>query len=241
MRLPGATTGLLNRPEQMQKIEDPKVQWDVLIIGDGATGITSGVSQERDVREPQIRRLVRIDAENGASTLRGRVAGERHVRERCVGRIALDGAAVRRRVRLESRANEDRIADTTAAEAVQGSAVDGRVAVEDDRREDRAAIAAVAVVEHGAAATAGVVVAECHRLQLRTAHPGKAVVVTGGEPLIYNLDYLTSQLQGKGIKTFIETSGAYPLSGHWDWICLSPKKFKGPTPEIARHAMRNAI
>jgi 7-carboxy-7-deazaguanine synthase len=44
-------------------------------------------------------------------------------------------------------------------------------------------------------------------------YPGKAVVVTGGEPLIYNLDYLTAQLQQKGIKTFIETSGAYPLSG----------------------------
>jgi 7-carboxy-7-deazaguanine synthase len=63
--------------------------------------------------------------------------------------------------------------------------------------------------------------------------PGKAVVVTGGEPLIYNLDYLTSELQKKGIKTFIETSGAYPLSGSWDWICLSPKKFKSPRPEIS--------
>ncbi len=63
-------------------------------------------------------------------------------------------------------------------------------------------------------------------------YPGKAVVVTGGEPLIYNLDYLTSELQKKGIKTFIETSGAYPLSGTWDWICLSPKKFKAPRPEI---------
>jgi 7-carboxy-7-deazaguanine synthase len=39
-------------------------------------------------------------------------------------------------------------------------------------------------------------------------------------------------LQKRGIKTFIETSGAYPLSGHWDWICLSPKKFKGPRPDI---------
>jgi 7-carboxy-7-deazaguanine synthase len=66
--------------------------------------------------------------------------------------------------------------------------------------------------------------------------PGKAVVVTGGEPLIYNLDYLTAELQAKGIKTFIETSGAYPLSGHWDWICLSPKKFKGPTKQVADHA-----
>ncbi|WP_207533329.1 7-carboxy-7-deazaguanine synthase QueE [Desertivirga arenae] len=67
-------------------------------------------------------------------------------------------------------------------------------------------------------------------------YPGKAVVVTGGEPLIYNLDYLTAQLQKKGIKTFIETSGAYPLSGSWDWICLSPKKFKGPVPRIASAA-----
>lgn len=62
-------------------------------------------------------------------------------------------------------------------------------------------------------------------------HPSKAVVVTGGEPLLYNLDLLTSKLHEAGIRTFIETSGAYPLSGHWDWICLSPKKFKGPRPE----------
>jgi 7-carboxy-7-deazaguanine synthase len=67
-------------------------------------------------------------------------------------------------------------------------------------------------------------------------HPSKAVVVTGGEPLIYNLDYLTAGLQQNGIKTFIETSGAYPLSGHWDWICLSPKKFKAPTKNVAEHA-----
>ena len=60
-------------------------------------------------------------------------------------------------------------------------------------------------------------------------HPAKAVVITGGEPLIYNLDYLTSQLKKEGIRTFIETSGAYPVSGYWDWICLSPKKFKAPT------------
>lgn len=67
-------------------------------------------------------------------------------------------------------------------------------------------------------------------------HPGKAVVVTGGEPLIYNLDYLTAQLQQNGIKTFIETSGAYPLSGHWDWICLSPKKFKAPMLQVSQQA-----
>lgn len=63
-------------------------------------------------------------------------------------------------------------------------------------------------------------------------YPSKAVVITGGEPLMYNLDYLTSELQKRGVKTFIETSGAYPLSGSWDWICLSPKKFKAPRPEI---------
>ncbi|EOR95389.1 Queuosine Biosynthesis QueE Radical SAM [Arcticibacter svalbardensis MN12-7] len=67
-------------------------------------------------------------------------------------------------------------------------------------------------------------------------YPGKAVVITGGEPLMYNLDYLTTELQNKGIKTFVETSGAYPLSGFWDWICLSPKKFKSPDPSIYPHA-----
>jgi 7-carboxy-7-deazaguanine synthase len=66
--------------------------------------------------------------------------------------------------------------------------------------------------------------------------PAKTVVVTGGEPLIYNLDYLTAQMKEKGVTTFIETSGAYPLSGNWDWICLSPKKFKAPQPAIAKQA-----
>jgi organic radical activating enzyme len=64
------------------------------------------------------------------------------------------------------------------------------------------------------------------------AWPGKAVVVTGGEPLQYKLDYLTAKLKSKGIQTFIETSGAYPLSGDWDWICLSPKKTMLPLGEI---------
>ena len=67
-------------------------------------------------------------------------------------------------------------------------------------------------------------------------YPGKAVVITGGEPLIYNMDYLTAQLQQNGIATFLETSGAYPLSGSWDWICLSPKKFKGPRPDVTAFA-----
>ncbi len=60
----------------------------------------------------------------------------------------------------------------------------------------------------------------------------KTVVVTGGEPLTWNMDYLTKNLQERKLKTHIETSGAYPLTGHWNWICLSPKKTKLPLPEI---------
>jgi len=66
--------------------------------------------------------------------------------------------------------------------------------------------------------------------------PAEIVVITGGEPLMYNLDELTKELQEAGFKTHIETSGAYPLSGSWDWICLSPKKFKAPLPGILLHA-----
>ncbi len=62
--------------------------------------------------------------------------------------------------------------------------------------------------------------------------PAKLVVITGGEPLMHNLDELTTLLQQQGLQTNIETSGAHPLSGNWDWICLSPKKFKAPLPEI---------
>ena len=62
--------------------------------------------------------------------------------------------------------------------------------------------------------------------------PAKLVVITGGEPLMHNLDELTAALQSKGFETNIETSGAYPLSGNWNWICVSPKKFKAPLPEI---------
>ncbi|GAA4436034.1 7-carboxy-7-deazaguanine synthase QueE [Pontibacter saemangeumensis] len=64
------------------------------------------------------------------------------------------------------------------------------------------------------------------------AFPGKTVVITGGEPLLYNLHPLTSQLQERGIRTMIETSGAYPVSGTWDWVCLSPKKFKAPDASV---------
>ena len=64
----------------------------------------------------------------------------------------------------------------------------------------------------------------------------KTVVITGGEPLIWNMDYLTGQLKKEGLKVHIETSGAYPLSGKYDWICLSPKKSKLPLEEIYEHA-----
>jgi len=58
------------------------------------------------------------------------------------------------------------------------------------------------------------------------------VVITGGEPLMHNLNTLTSSLHDAGFKTNIETSGAHPISGNWDWICLSPKKFKSPFDNI---------
>lgn len=61
-----------------------------------------------------------------------------------------------------------------------------------------------------------------------TRTPAKIVVITGGEPLMHPLDALTSALRDAGLKTHLETSGAHPLSGEWDWICLSPKKFKAP-------------
>lgn len=66
--------------------------------------------------------------------------------------------------------------------------------------------------------------------------PAAAVVVTGGEPLMANLEPLTSKLKEKGISTFLETSGAYPLTGEWDWICLSPKKNMPPVGNIHQEA-----
>jgi len=63
-----------------------------------------------------------------------------------------------------------------------------------------------------------------------------SVVVTGGEPLMWNLDFLCSELKKRNISTFIETSGAYPLSGEWDWICLSPKKNSPPVNDICKFA-----
>lgn len=67
-------------------------------------------------------------------------------------------------------------------------------------------------------------------------YPANTVIITGGEPLIWNLDFLTNELKKHNKKTHIETSGAYPLSGKWDWICLSPKKTKLPLKQIYKQA-----
>ncbi len=62
------------------------------------------------------------------------------------------------------------------------------------------------------------------------------IVITGGEPLTWDMGPLTQGLKKEGMKTHIETSGAYPLTGVWDWICLSPKKNKLPVGDIAKKA-----
>lgn len=61
-------------------------------------------------------------------------------------------------------------------------------------------------------------------------------VITGGEPAMHDLSALTSSIRSAGIRTHIETSGVYPLTGEWDWICFSPKKFKAPHPSIFEQA-----
>lgn len=66
--------------------------------------------------------------------------------------------------------------------------------------------------------------------------PSKFVVITGGEPGMHSLHYLCSKLHEAGFRIHIETSGAYPLRGTLDWICLSPKKFKAPIPEVYEKA-----
>lgn len=69
-----------------------------------------------------------------------------------------------------------------------------------------------------------------------TKYPGRIAVITGGEPLMYDLGPLTFALKQAGFKTHIETSGAHPFSGDFDWVCFSPKKFKAPHPSIYAHA-----
>lgn len=65
---------------------------------------------------------------------------------------------------------------------------------------------------------------------------GKIAVVTGGEPAMYDLTALTQSLRDSGLRTHIETSGVYALTGAWDWVCFSPKKFKTPHASILKKA-----
>lgn len=60
----------------------------------------------------------------------------------------------------------------------------------------------------------------------------KIAVITGGEPAMHNLDHLTAEIRSRNIRTHIETSGVYPLTGTWDWVCFSPKKFVAPDVSI---------
>ncbi len=76
-----------------------------------------------------------------------------------------------------------------------------------------------------------------HEVVKRVANqPAKTIVVTGGEPSAYPLEIFTMELKSEGITTMVETSGAYHLTGEWDWICLSPKKNSPPVKEIYNRA-----
>lgn len=66
--------------------------------------------------------------------------------------------------------------------------------------------------------------------------PAKAVVVTGGEPLLYNMDYLCKQLHAHNITTYLETSGSSSFSGEWNWVCLSAKRRLPPVDTSYAHA-----
>jgi 7-carboxy-7-deazaguanine synthase len=67
-------------------------------------------------------------------------------------------------------------------------------------------------------------------------HPARIAVITGGEPLLHDCTELTRRLKKNGFHTHIETSGTSPITGEWDWICLSPKKFMSPQPEVVPFA-----
>ena len=65
-------------------------------------------------------------------------------------------------------------------------------------------------------------------------YPCNIVVITGGEPAMYDLTALTDAIHSKGKRVHIETSGAHPIRGNFDWVTFSPKKFKAPLPEAAK-------
>lgn len=68
------------------------------------------------------------------------------------------------------------------------------------------------------------------------SYPAQAIVLTGGEPLMYPLDPLTDALHARGLEIFLETSGSHPFSGRFDWVCLSPKRQQPPLKEAYRQA-----
>jgi len=74
---------------------------------------------------------------------------------------------------------------------------------------------------------------EVEKLAREAADSGAPIaVITGGEPAMHDLRTLTAALKSRGLRTHIETSGVYPLTGDWDWVTFSPKKFKSPDPSI---------
>lgn len=75
------------------------------------------------------------------------------------------------------------------------------------------------------------VVEESEIIKEALKHPSRFAVITGGEPCMYDLTALSGLLKKSGFETALETSGAYPITGAFDWICVSPKKFKTPLPE----------
>ncbi len=84
---------------------------------------------------------------------------------------------------------------------------------------------------------------DVEQIAAKAASLANTVVITGGEPLMYDMTLLTQKLRARNIRTHMETSGAYDLSGNWDWICLSPKKTKLPTPSVyaAAHELKVII
>ena len=73
-------------------------------------------------------------------------------------------------------------------------------------------------------------------LELVRKADASTVVITGGEPLMHDLNELTKIFHKNNLRLWLETSGAYPLSGEWDWICVSPKKFKEPLQNVLAKA-----
>ena len=73
-------------------------------------------------------------------------------------------------------------------------------------------------------------------IQEMLKYPARLIVITGGEPLTYDLSFLTKKLKKNGFQINIETSGAYPISGELDWICVSPKKFKTALQDVLEKA-----